>query len=69
MANVDLTNEELENAIVAVKNMAANGIGGYSGKQPRKLVVSADMIRAMSRTLGDGSHMNKAHTMEIDFDE
>jgi len=68
MANVDLTKEELERAANAIKNMAANGVGGYSGKQPRKLVVSADMIRAMSKILGSGSHMNKAHTMEVDFD-
>lgn len=67
MANVDLTQEEIENAIVAIKNMAANGNGGY-GKEPRKLMVSADMIRAMSRTLGDGSHMNKKHTVEVKFD-
>ena len=68
MANVDLTQDELDSAITTIKNMAANGVGGYSGKQPRKLLVSADMIRAMSRTLSGGSLMNKAHTMEVDFD-
>ena len=65
MANVDMTQEEFQEAATAIATMYANQNGGV---MPKKLIVSPSQLKAMSRTLGAGDTMSPIHTVKVDFD-
>ena len=65
MANVDLTQDEMEAAAKAIATMYANENGG---NVPKKLVVSPAQLKVMHRFLGAGDSMSPIHTVKVDFD-